>query len=49
MINREKFTKEPGFTFETKEQVREVLDAFVKGMPLSVKEYTTGHEKRGVE
>jgi len=37
------------FTFETKEEVREVLDAFVKGMPLSIKEYTTGHEKRGVE
>ena len=37
------------FTFEKEEEMRNVLDAFIKGMPLSIKDYTTGHEKRGVE
>lgn len=37
------------FTLESGDEVRALLDAFWKGAPLPLKEYTTGHEKRGVE
>ena len=37
------------FTFETEAEMRQVLDAFIKGMSFPIKDYTTGHEKRGVE
>jgi len=37
------------FTYEEAEEVHQVLNAFVKRMPLGIKDYTTGHEKRGVE
>lgn len=37
------------FTIETPEEVKRVLDCFLKGAPFAPGEYTTGHEKRGVE
>ena len=37
------------FTLENKTEVNRVLNSFVNGMPFAVDEYTTGHEKRGVE
>lgn len=37
------------FTIESAGEVKEILDAFLKGAPFHRKEYTTGHERRGVE
>ena len=37
------------FTLESPDEVTALLDSFLKGAPLPLKEYTTGHEKRGVE
>lgn len=37
------------FTTESARRTRELLDAYLLGNPLSIGEYTTGHEKRGVE
>ncbi len=37
------------FTLESADEVTALLDAFLKGAPFPLKEYTTGHEKRGVE
>lgn len=37
------------FTFETGEEVRALLDTFFRGRPFPWQEYTSGHEKRGVE
>lgn len=37
------------FTLETPKEVKALLDAFLKGAAFPLKEYTTGHEKRGVE
>lgn len=37
------------FTVETKEEVGRILDAFLEKEELQLKEYTTGHEKRGAE
>lgn len=37
------------FTIETSAEVKAVLDAFLRGAPFPFREYTTGHEKRGVE
>ncbi len=36
------------FTLETGEEVRAVLDTFFHNAPFPMKEYTTGHERRGV-
>lgn len=35
------------FTLETPEEVKRLLDAFFRGMPFPMKDYTTAHEKRG--
>lgn len=37
------------FTLESPDEVKAILDSFLKGAPFPLKEYTTGHEKRGVE
>ena len=37
------------FTVESPEEMRNVLDAFLLGTQTELGEYTTGHEKRGVE
>ncbi len=37
------------FTLESPGEVRAILDCFLKGAPYPQTEYTTGHEKRGVE
>ncbi len=37
------------FTLEPADEVKALLDSFLKGAPFPLKEYTTGHEKRGVE
>ena len=37
------------FTLESADEVTALLDAFLKGAPFPQREYTTGHEKRGVE
>lgn len=37
------------FTIETPAEVKRLLDCFLKGAPFGMGEYTTGHEKRGVE
>lgn len=37
------------FTLESPEEVRRLLDAFFKGAAFPMKDYTTGHEKRGAE
>lgn len=37
------------FTLESPEEVRQLLDAFFRGMPFPMKDYTTAHEKRGAE
>lgn len=37
------------FTIEPPAQVKGLLDCFLKGAPFLPGEYTTGHEKRGVE
>lgn len=37
------------FTVETYEETSSVLDCMLGDKPLAIKEYTTGHEKRGVE
>ena len=37
------------FTLESAEEVKKILDAFLKGEPFVLGEYTTGHERRGVE
>lgn len=37
------------FTLESGEDVKLLLDSFLGGLPFPFKEYTTGHEKRGVE
>ncbi len=35
------------FTLESPEEVKRLLDAFFRGMPFPLKDYTTAHEKRG--
>lgn len=37
------------FTLETPEEIPGILDCFMNGAPFPKTEYTTGHEKRGVE
>ena len=37
------------FTLESPGEIRQLLDAFFKGAAFPQKDYTTGHEKRGVE
>ncbi|MCI9143896.1 MAG: U32 family peptidase, partial [Lachnospiraceae bacterium] len=37
------------FTFESPAEVRQLINALRNGMPFPEAEYTTGHEKRGVE
>lgn len=37
------------FTLESPGEVQTILDCFIKGTPFPQAEYTTGHEKRGVE
>ena len=37
------------FTLESPDEVKAVLDTFLNGASFPLKEYTTGHEKRGVE
>lgn len=37
------------FTVESPEEMRKVLDVFLLGTQMELGEYTTGHEKRGVE
>lgn len=37
------------FTFESQAETKALLDAFLLDGPFPVQEYTTGHEKRGVE
>lgn len=36
------------FTLESPEEVKRLLDAFFRGMPFPLKDYTTAHEKRNV-
>lgn len=43
------YTKRLDFTLESGAEVRAVLDAFISGQAFPFREYTTGHEKRGVE
>lgn len=42
-------TKRLDFTLETAEEMRAVLKTFLEGDAFAFQEYTTGHEKRGVE
>ncbi len=42
-------SKRLDFTLETPEEMRSILKAFLKGESFPFQEYTTGHEKRGVE
>lgn len=44
-----KYTKRLDFTLESGAEMRAVLDAFLGGQAFPLREYTTGHEKRGVE
>lgn len=37
------------FTLETEKETKAVLDAFLLNREMPVGEYTSGHEKRGVE
>lgn len=37
------------FTIETETETEQILNGFFKGKPLPYEDYTTGHEKRGVE
>jgi len=37
------------FTIETEDEAGRIFDGFLKGLPLPYREYTAGHEKRGVE
>lgn len=43
------YTKRLDFTLESGAEMRAVLDAFICGQAFPFQEYTTGHEKRGVE
>ena len=37
------------FTLESPEETKQLLDSFIKDAPFPEREYTSGHEKRGVE
>lgn len=43
------YTRSIRFTIETKDEVSKVLGGFLAGEEFTLEEYTTGHEKRGVE